>query len=237
VLLLLLAMAALLAVVFLLLPFFKIRKTWTALPRKGRSALYFACLGFGFLFFEITLIQKLTLFLGYPTYSLTVTLASILIFTGIGALLSERWKAQPMKAIPVLLVAIVALTVFYLFGLSALTDGMLSSPLLLRVLVAFVVLAPLGVCLGTFMPLGLGAVAALTTASREYVAWGWAVNGFASVIGSVLTTILAMTFGFSTVLVIALVVYLVALATLRNLLQPPGAAAPEPEVATVGARA
>ena len=61
-----------------------------------------------------------------------------------------------------------------------------------------------------FMPLGLGAVAGLTDHPPEYVAWGWAVNGFASVIGAVLTTILAMTFGFQVVLVLALVVYLVA---------------------------
>ncbi len=52
---------------------------------------------------------------------------------------------------------------------------------------AFLVLAPLGMLLGIFMPLGLGAVSALTDHGEEYVAWGWAVNGFASVIGSVLT--------------------------------------------------
>ena len=53
------------------------------------------------------------------------------------------------------------------------------------------------------------------------MAWGWAVNGFASVIGAVLTTILAMTFGFNVVLVLALVVYLVALVALRALLRRP----------------
>ena len=68
------------------------------------------------------------------------------------------------------------------------------------------------------MPLGLGAVATLTEHEREYVAWGWAVNGFASVVGSVLTTMLAMSYGFSTVLVLGLVVYLVALVTVRGLL-------------------
>ena len=52
------------------------------------------------------------------------------------------------------------------------------------------------------------------------MAWGWAVNGFASVVGSVLTTILAMTFGFRTVLLVAMVVYLIALLALRGLLAP-----------------
>ncbi|HEV3452516.1 MAG TPA: hypothetical protein VG869_15120 [Acidimicrobiia bacterium] len=221
VLILLLGVAVLLAALFLLLPFVRIRRTWSALPRKGRSATYFALLGFGFIFFEVTLIQRLVLFLGYPTYSLTVTLMSILVFTGVGAFLSERVKDRSRRAIPVLVGAITALTLFYLLGLTPLTDALLSWPLAARIPVALAVLAPLGLCLGMFMPLGLGAVASLTEASREYVAWGWAVNGFASVIGSVLSTILAMSFGFNAVLVLALLLYLGALALLRALLPAP----------------
>ena len=81
------------------------------------------------MFFEITLIQRLTLFLGYPTYSLTVTLASILLFTGVGALLSGRWAADVRRAVPVLLAAIFGLSAFYLFGLKPLTDALLELPL------------------------------------------------------------------------------------------------------------
>ena len=89
-------------------------------------------------------------------------------------------------------------------------------------------LAPLGVCLGFFMPLGLGAVAGLTRFPREYVAWGWAVNGFASVVGAVLSTILAMTFGFRVVLFLALLAYAIAILALRGLLRlDPNAPAPE----------
>jgi hypothetical protein len=70
-----------------------------------------------------------------------------------------------------------------------------------------------------FMPFGVHAVARLSPHPREYVAWAWAVNGFFSVIGSVVTTILGMTFGFSVVLVVAFAVYLVALAALRGLMR------------------
>ena len=128
VLLLLLGIATLFSAVFLLLPFVAIRRTWAKLPGKGRSALYFASLGLGFMFFEITLIQRLTLFLGYPTYSLTVTLASILIFTGVGALLSGRHRHRP-RVVPTLFVVITGLTLFYQFALPPLTDGLLSLPL------------------------------------------------------------------------------------------------------------
>jgi hypothetical protein len=224
VILLLLVLATALAAVFLLLPFVTMRKVWRALPRKSTSAIYFAALGFGFMFFEITLIQRLVLFLGYPTYSLTVTLASLLIFTGVGALASARYKARPDAVVRVLAPAIVALGLVYLFLLPVITDALLTTPLTVRVVVAFLVLAPLGVALGLFMPLGLGAVAALTDHGEEYVAWGWAVNGFASVIGSVLTTIIAMIFGFNVVLALAVGLYLVALTTLRRLQRPVEAA-------------
>jgi hypothetical protein len=224
VLLLLLGIAALFALVFLILPFLAIRRDWRELPRKPVSALYFACLGMGFLFFEITLIQRLTLFLGYPTYSLTVTLASVLIFTGIGALLSERVAHKGWKVGLWLLGFLAILTAFYELGLPELVDAAFGLSLGLRVVIAFLAMAPLGLCLGMFMPLGLGAVGRLTPLSREYVAWGWAVNGFASVMGSVLTTLLSMTFGFRTVMLIALGVYAVAVVALRSLMTSADAA-------------
>ncbi len=226
VLLLLLGIATLFAAVFLLLPFVRIRSIWSGLPRKRRSALYFTALGLGFMFFEITLIQRLVLFLGYPTYSLTVTLAAILLSTGVGALLSARYQASG-RAAWVLLGALAVLTLFYEVGLTPMADALLGVPFAARVAVAFAVLAPLGVCLGAFMPQGLGAVAGLTNHPREYVAWGWAVNGFASVIGAVLTTILAMALGFGVVLVLALTVYGIAVLALRGLVRATRAVVPD----------
>ena len=82
-----------------------------------------------------------------------------------------------------------------------------------------------GVCLLLFMPLRLGTVANLGTHPREYVAWGWAVNGFASVVGAVLATILAVTYGFHTVLVVALVICLIAPLRVRSLLTKAAVAA------------
>jgi hypothetical protein len=218
VLVLLLAVAALMAAVFLLLPFLAIRETFAAMPRKGLSFVYFGALGLGFLFFEITLIQRLTLFLGYPTYSLTVTLASILVFTGVGAWFTGRYEHRRERVIPALVGAIIALALLAGFALPALTDALLGAPLTVRILVTVIILAPLGICLGTFMPVGLRAVSGLSDHAEEYVAWSWAVNGFASVIGSVLTTLLAMSFGFTVVLAIAVATYGVALTALHRLL-------------------
>jgi MFS family permease len=110
--------------------------------------------------------------------------------------------------------------------------------------IALAVLAPLGFILGMFMPLGLGAVAGLSRHPDEYVAWGWAVNGFFSVIGSVLTTILSMSFGFRTVQFVAFGIYVVAALSFTRLSaiarrtvvvpeeEPPPEPLPEPAVST-----
>lgn len=210
VLLLLASIATIFAAAFLVLPFIKIRKTWATLPGKGLSAIYFAALGLGFMFFEVTLIQQLSLFLGYPTYSLTVTLASILVFTGLGSLLSARIRTAPERVLVMLLGALAVLTAFYRFALPSITDAGLSMPFTLRVIVAFILVSPLGLCLGMFMPTGLRTVSDLSDHADEYVAWGWAINGAFSVVGSVLTTVLAMSWGFRTVQLIALLVYIIA---------------------------
>jgi hypothetical protein len=204
------ALATLFAASFLLLPFLAIRSTWAALPHKGLSFGLFASLGVGFMLFEIALMQKLVLFLGYPTHSISITLMALLVSTGIGSLATSRYGGGARWAPGALLAAIAALTLFYQYGLEPLTEALLGEPLAVRAAVAFFVLAPLGLVLGAFMPLGLAAVAASTVHREAYVAWGWAVNGFFSVIGSVLTTALSMSYGFRVVLFLGLAAYALA---------------------------
>ena len=116
--------------------------------------MYFAALGLGFMLYEITMIQTLVGYLGFPSYSLTVTLASILVFTGLGALLSNRFSAAPTKALPALFGGLVVLTLFVPLRPSLPDGHNPHAALPVRIVVAFVVLAPLGFCLGMFMPFG-----------------------------------------------------------------------------------
>ncbi|NUM53062.1 MAG: hypothetical protein HUU46_05410 [Candidatus Hydrogenedentes bacterium] len=212
-----LALCTLFAFAALLLPFVFVRAAWRKLPRKGMSAIYFSMLGLGFMAIEISLIQKLTLLLGYPTYSLTVTLTSMLTFAGIGSLVSSRFHGSVVRFAAVLLTVVAASVAFYRFGLPRVTDTAIGWPLAVRIGLCTAMLAPLALALGAFMPLGLRAVAALTDHKDEYIAWGWAVNGFFSVIGSTLTTILSMAYGFSFVLYLALCLYVIATLTLVGL--------------------
>lgn len=223
VLLLLLGFAIVYALVFLLLPFAFVRKSWSALPAKGTSAVYFAALGLGFMLFEITMIQRLARLLGYPTYSLTVTLAALLVSTGLGALISHRVTARGRRAMGGVFAVLCALTLVYEFALDGITDSVIDQSLAVRVVVALVALFPLGLCLGLFMPLGLAQVQRLAP-GEQYAAWAWAVNGFLSVVGSVLTTILAMEFGFKQVQWLALVLYGAAVVAYLALARKPSAA-------------
>jgi hypothetical protein len=216
-LLIMLLVSGVLSAAFLLLPFATVRDRWARLPHKARAIAYFSALGLGFMFFEIALIQKLTLFLGYPTYTLTVTLLTLLVSSGIGSFATEWYIEGRNRALPILVGALIALTLFYAFGFDPVARALVGRPLAFRIALAVMMLAPLGLGLGAFMPLGLATVSRLTEYRAEYVAWGWAVNGVFSVIGSLLATILSMTYGFRAVLLLAATLYLLAGAVLRTI--------------------
>jgi hypothetical protein len=208
------------AALFLLAPLFVIRDVWPQVPHKLRAGVYFAALGTGFMFLEIALIQKLTLFLGYPTHSLTVTLFALLLATGLGSLHAGRTAGRLAPALASRLVLLAVMVGFYAFGLDALVNAAIGWPFGLRVALAVAVLAPLGLCLGAFMPLGLAYVAGLTPHAVEFVAWCWAVNGFCSVLSSVLATVLAIVMGFNRVLLTGLALYIVGVAVFLTIPRP-----------------
>jgi hypothetical protein len=114
VLLLFLGVATLLAAVFLLAPLVTLRRVWREIPYKANTFVYFAALGVGFMLIEVSLIQRLTLFLGYPTHSLTVTLFALLISTGVGSLLTDRLAASWKRVLPVYVAVLVLLVAFAL---------------------------------------------------------------------------------------------------------------------------
>ena len=118
----------------------------------------------------------------------------MLVSTGLGALLSRRFATAPTDDAG-LLGALAVLTVFYEFAHSPHHHAArcCRPGSRVRVLFTVAILTPLGLCLGMFMPLGLTGSVRSPNHGEEYVAWAWAVNGFFSVIGSVLTTILSMT--------------------------------------------
>ena len=110
-----------------------------------------------------------------------------------------------------------ALVLFYSRMMTPIVAHGIGWPLGLRIAAAVVMLAPLGLCLGAFMPLGLRVVSSLTPYGQEFVAWSWAVNGFFSVVSSVLATVLSMSIGFDRVMLLAIAVYLVGIVALMRI--------------------
>ena len=205
------------ATLVLLAPLVALRGAWRAMPHKLPAGVFFGAIGTGFMFLEVSLIQRFTLFLGFPTYSLTVTLCALLVSTGIGSLWWQRRASEFSAAIRPLSVVLAALVTFYAFGLSPILGRAAGWPLPARVALAAGCLFPLGVCLGAFMPIGLRKLPRTTPHHEELVAWSWAVNCFFSVVSSVLATILAMVMGFTAVMLTALAIYLIGIASLLQI--------------------
>ncbi len=185
-----------------------------ALVRRERrppaSALsFFAAIGVGFLVLEVVLIQRLVLFLGFPTYALSVVLFALLLFTGVGSLLTTRPGLGGRRALTVGLAAACALIAAVAFGLGPLLHALIELPFAARLAVSVLVLAPLGLALGAAMPIGLRRVDALWPAA---VPWAWGINGVTSVVASVLAVAVAVTAGFTVATLVSLGCYLVALA-------------------------
>jgi hypothetical protein len=157
------------------------------------SLLYFAAIGLGFLMLEIVLIQRFVLFLGFPTYAISIVLFALLIFTGLGSAISTRLQCT-RRTLTTVLGAAVVLVSIATFALQPTLRSLIDLPFPARAVVAVVLLAPLGLALGLPMPLGLARFSALHPRS---VAYAWGVNGVASVLASVLGIALAINFGYT----------------------------------------
>jgi spermidine synthase len=225
----LLIQAAILSLALILWPLWRFRKGNVSTFGTRRFIIYFAALGIGFIFVEIGLMQRFILFLGHPTFALSVVLFALLTFSGIGSYLSGK-VAPPgtdtRNALRYVIPALAVVVLIYMFLLPPVFRAALGWDLLPRILLSVVFLAPLGLLMGMPFPLGMRFVAAT---NEPLVPWSWAVNGCASVLGSILSVMLAQSFGFTVVLGIALLVYLtglLAILTLRTAGQPVAAASP-----------
>lgn len=217
--------AALLSVALILWPLWRFRRGGLSIAGTRRFMIYFAALGIGFIFVEIGLMQRFILFLGHPTYALSVVLFALLTFSGIGSYLSGRLVppgADPRRGQRVVIPALAALALLYMVALPPLFRLGLGWALPVRIALGVLLLAPLGILMGMPFPLGIRLV---TRTNEKLVPWAWGVNGCASVLGSILSVMLAQSLGFTAVLGIALGVYLTALLAALTLREPAQTAA------------
>jgi hypothetical protein len=220
VLLLVLVISAIAVLLFLILPLLLQRRR----PRSSPLALfYFVAVGLGYILVEIAFIQRFVLFLGHPTYALTVVIFLLMLSSGAGSLYSRLWLPRAdMAWLPLLLVvvALLADVVFLPSRLAALVGLAFG----FRLIISAVLLVPLGFVMGMPFPTGLRALAAAASkesseeSSDNAVEWAWAMNAAASVLGSVLAMVIAIQFGLTITLACGAIAYLLALAFVRCLL-------------------
>jgi hypothetical protein len=213
----LLAISAALVVLFVIGPL-AVAGRGQARPRGWLSWLvYFGALGAGFMLIEVSVLQRFVLLLGHPVYSLTVTLFSLLLGTGLGAAWSRRFDGDSLRrsgAIGIATVAVVAL--LFIVVATPIVNWAIPFSRTLRMLVAAAMLVPMGVALGIPMPTGLRI---LSMRAPQMLAWAWGINGALSVLGATLAIFIAMNWGFRVTLLAASATYLVGLTALLSATQ------------------
>ena len=197
--------ALVLGFALIFLPLWRSRRRRPATVGQAGESAYFGCLGFAFLFLEIAFLQRLTLFLGNPLYAAAVVLSSFLVFAGLGSGRAERWVRSGTVWLPV--AAIAALCSAQFLFLPQLLGRLSGAPDLARAAAGALLLAPLAFFMGMPFPAG---IAKLKARVPERVPWAWAVNGWTSVVGAVLASVLAIHVGFAAVVGTAVALYAVA---------------------------
>jgi spermidine synthase len=219
VLILVLAISLVAVLAFLVLPLALSTSRQSPLP-----LLYFVAVGLGYILVEIAFIQRFVLFLGHPTYALTVVIFLLMMSSGAGSLFSRRWLPGTELAWMPLLLVIIAL-LGNVFVLPRALPAWVGFDFGYRLAVCAMLLIPLGFVMGMPFPTGLRALAARSAsdvspgvaAEDNAVEWAWAMNAAASVLGSVLAMVIAIQFGLTVTLACGIAAYLAALALLPAL--------------------
>jgi hypothetical protein len=190
--------------------------------QRSLPLLYFVAVGLGYILVEITCIQRFVLFLGHPTYALTVVIFLLLLASGAGSLLSRRWLSNIARGWIPLAVLIVGIAL-NTWVLPELLSALIGLPFLIKLGVCAIVLGPLGLAMGMPFPTGLRAItkreldlpvtefAEPATNGDSGVEWAWAMNAASSVLGSVLAMVIAIRFGLNVTLASGGAAYALAL--------------------------
>lgn len=208
----LLGVSAVAVTVTLLLPPLLLRRRLPSEPGVRRFLAYFICLGAGYILVQVGLIQKLVLFLGHPTFALTVVIFSMLVFSGLGSYWSRRLTQGSDQRLRMICVLVAALVALIAVTAAPLTARLVGLPLPVKIVLAVLLIAPAGFAMGIPFPAGL---ARMEQWHRPSVRWAWSLNAAASVLGSGAAIFLALYIGLRGTLLTGGALYLLAWLSLR----------------------
>jgi hypothetical protein len=182
-----------------------------------RGTLYFALIGTGFMMVEIALLQRMTVFLGHPIYSLSVVLFSLILTTGMGSFLSEKWALHNRAR----MVIWASLTGGYLLILPSLLSELFfafnHATLAARIAICVASITPAGLLLGFGFPTGMRLMAAIDSRPTP---WFWGINGAAGVLASISAVAVSLAFGIASTLILGALCYLLLIPVSLALFQP-----------------
>ena len=169
--------------------------------------LFFFLIGIGFMFIEISLIQKCILFLDKTVISVSTVIFSLLVSSGIGSYTAGRIILYSRKNLNIIALSLSISVIIFTIFVNHILGYFWGGTIFIRVIILFLLLSLPGYFMGMFFPFGITFVKEISPA---LIPWAWAVNGSASVLGSILAVILAMSFGFNAVLIMASVIYIIS---------------------------
>lgn len=179
-------------------------------PWDGKTAFisYFACLGAGFIAIELIFVQLFHKLVGFPLYTYVTVVFAFLISAGIGSYVTDISKMHTRRLarfLPYLMIPAYGITL--LLFKEPLLDYFLQWSAMMRMVAAFLLIAPLGFFMG--MPFAIG-IAGSHQKGKGAVGWAWAINGLFTVLGGVCSIVLAIYAGFFNTLLIAFAIYILA---------------------------
>ncbi len=198
-----LIISIILSILLILFPL-RIKRININIRRDYRFLIYFLALGFGYFFIELPFIQRFILILGEPAYSLSVILFSLMLSAGLGSYLSSRFRFD-LRLVILILVSYIAV---FIWSFPFVSDFIISKDLWQRFFYTILLIMPAGFFMGIPFPTGISKA---KQKRKEIIPWLWAVNGCASVIGSIAAVIISIHFGFFIVIGISVLLYILAL--------------------------
>jgi predicted membrane-bound spermidine synthase len=165
----------------------------------------FTALGFGFMFVEISLIQKFILFLGHPIYSVSLVIFSLLVSAGLGSRFSLRFHGRSLRQLRILLLFLSGFLFLSAFLYAPILSFFKGHSVFVRWVLTFLLVSIPGFFMGMPFPLAVRLVGSIRP---HWVSWGWCANGCASVLGAIVPILIAMNWGFQMVFFLAALCYL-----------------------------
>ena len=182
-----------------------------------QGTVYFVLIGTGFMMVEIGLLQRMTVFLGHPIYSLSVLLFSLILTTGMGSFLSEKLALNSRSRIIIWAIVTGGYLILLPFVLSELFTAFNYATLTVRIAIRVASITPAGLLLGFGFPTGMRLIAAIDSRPTP---WFWGINGAGGVLAAISAIAVSLALGITATLILGALCYFLLIPVSLTLVQP-----------------